>query len=361
MALANPFGIVLQNLWQTWVFSAAFVAMTLVTGAIVPVLLAFFLASLGSFLYLSLINRTLPTPPNTAVLITGCSSGIGADAALRLSRAGFLVFATVRKEEDGQRLRQRAHSPALLVPVLLDVTNAEQLTAAVATVRQRLEQEGRRLLGVINNAGYCEYLPMELCTPELLRDQFETNVVGSVAVTQAFLPLLRDFALSSPSHQARLVLVSSVVGRFTSPGVGAYCASKHSIEAIGDSLRMELRKWRIHVSVLEPGAIGSEFLDTSSSGYKRRIAESKAALEKGTLAAGGAVLEHYLASVEKSKRGMSAVPMESVEWTSDAMERAMLDSRPLSRYTAGWTSLSIQVFTKMPTELYDRLMGRDYA
>ena len=186
---------------------------------------------------------------------------------------------------------------------------------------------------------------------------FETNVIGSVAVTQAFLPFLRSFS-SSSSHGARIVFVSSVVGRFTPAGLASYSASKHSIEAIGDSLRMELRKWRIHVSLLQPGAIGTSFYTGMQS--SQRAAEAKAALEKGQLAAGGAVLEHYLQCGEKQKKEMGSMPLESVALTTDALECALLDSQPLARYGAGWSSLSMQVFTKLPTELYDMALGKAF-
>ncbi len=360
MALANPVGILLQNLWGTWVYALVFVLVSIFSGAFLGVILAFIVASLGTFAYRRFVNHLLPTPRKTAVLITGCSSGIGADAALRLVKSGFLVFAAVRSEEDATALRKKANNSAMLFPVLLDVTKAEQIAAAVETVKKRLAQEDRKLLGLVNNAGYAEFFAAELSSPDLFRALFEVNVVGVVAVTQAFLPLLREFAQSS-THGARVVLVGSVVGRFTPAGAAAYSASKHAVEAIGDALRMELRKWRIHIAVLEPGSIGSNFLGVVEAKQKKRFAEVKAALEKGQLPAGGAVLEHYLAAAEKTKAAAKNVPHESVAYTSDAIECALLDSQPLSRYTAGWTSLFIQPLTKLPTEVCDALLGRDYA
>ena len=184
----------------------------------------------------SIVNRTLPVPRKTAVLITGCSTGIGEDAALRLSRAGFLVFATVRKEADADKLKKKGNN--MLFPVICDVTKEDQIKAAVDTVKKRLAQEDRKLLGVINNAGFAEFSAAELATPDVFRHQFETNVIGSVAISQAFLPLLRDFSSTSPSHGARLVFVSSVVGRFAPPGSAPYSSSKYAVDAIADSMRM---------------------------------------------------------------------------------------------------------------------------
>jgi hypothetical protein len=149
MALASPIGILLQNLWQTWVFAAVFVAVSIFSGAFIGVIIAFIVASIGSFLYRKYVNRLLPVPAKTAVLITGCSAGIGEAAALRLCRSGFLVFAGVRKVEDGEKLRTAANS-SMMCPIILDVTKADHIKAAVQTVKARLAEDNRKLLGLIN-------------------------------------------------------------------------------------------------------------------------------------------------------------------------------------------------------------------
>ena len=194
MTLANPAAIALQNLWLNWVFYAGFVLVTLLTGAWLGVLIAFVLASATSFAHRRFVNKTsasvlhLPTDPSinhrlplhcsssrltvecavcrvlvfsslpaaprkSAVLVTGCSSGIGLDAAARLVKCGFLTFATVRKESDISALKQRCGNSNMLYPLIVDVTKEQQIKAAVETVKQRLQQDGRQLLGVVNNAG----------------------------------------------------------------------------------------------------------------------------------------------------------------------------------------------------------------
>jgi len=245
-------------------------------------------------------------------------------------------------------------------PLLLDVTKEEQVKAAVETVKKRLQQDDRKLLGVINNAGYGELCPAEIATPDVFRQQYETSVLGPISVAQHFLPLLRDFASTSPSHRARLVFVSSIAGRFASAGHAPYASSKYAIEAIADSMRMELSKWKVAVILMEPCVIGTQIFGPVTASQKKRFSEARALLEKGQFPAGGAVLESYVRSGEKMLQGMKKLPMESVEWTSDALECAMLDSQPLSRYTAGWTSLPTYIFIRLPTELYDAAMGRDF-
>ena len=338
------------------------------------------------------------------MLITGCSSGIGADAAARLVKCGFLTFATVRKQSDVSALKQRCGHSALLHPLILDVTDGQHINAAVEAVKQRLQQDGRQLLGLVNNAGYhikqhlahghlshcpgllntlhspratcqrlicllaptlycaCSYAnqcPVEVASLDMFRSQYEANVFGTVAVTQSFLPLLRQYATSaSSSHSARLVFLSSVGGRFSAAGAGPYCSSKFAIEAIADSLRMELTHWNIDVCLVEPGAIATHFFHTADTHTEKRAEEARSALASGGLPAGSAVLDFYLAADRKRMAEVSKVPLESPSIVSDAIEAALLDSRPLARYNAAWTSLAVHLIRSVPSEVADFALGR---
>ena len=187
----------------------------------------------------------------------------------------------------------------------------------------------------------------------MFREQFEANVFGSVAVAQSFLPLLRLFAASSPSHSARLVFISSVGGRFSAAGAGPYCSSKHAIEAIADALRMELKHWRVDVCLVEPGAMATEFFRTADAITNRRFDEARAALP-----AARDVLDFYAAADAKRMAEVAKVPTEQPSAASDAIEAALLDSQPLARYTAGWSSLAVYLIKALPTEAYDFALGR---
>ena len=179
-----------------------------------------------------------------AVLVTGASSGMGYACAVRLSEGGFAVFAGVRRQQDAQRLR--ALGLPRLVPVILDVTDAHTISSALETIETAVGDKG--LSGLVNNAGIAVTAPIELVSIEELRRQFETNVVGQVAVTQAALPLIR-------AARGRIVNVGSVGAKFALPFGGPLCSSKSAIESINDSLRMELRPWGIHVVLISPGSI----------------------------------------------------------------------------------------------------------
>lgn len=181
-----------------------------------------------------------------AVVVTGASSGIGEACARRLAGMGFHVFAGVRKPEDGERLR--SGDGGGIVPLRIDVTDADSIAAARDEVTQALD--GRGLAGLVNNAGIAVPAPIEHQPIEDFRRQIEVNLIGQVAVTQAFLPLLR-------TARGRIVNIGSIGGRVAVPLLGAYAASKFALEGFSDTLRRELRPWGIQVSIMEPGTIAT--------------------------------------------------------------------------------------------------------
>jgi len=182
--------------------------------------------------------------PSKAVLITGCSSGIGRATALRLAGAGWTVYATARRPETLGELKEAGART-----LALDVTDERSMQAAVAEVEQA---EGA--VGVlINNAGYSQSGAIETVPLEAVRRQFETNVFGLVRLTQLVLPKMRA------QRWGKIVNVGSMGGRLVFPGGGQYHATKHALEAISDALRYEVRGFGIDVVLLEPGLIVTEF------------------------------------------------------------------------------------------------------
>src|SRR5258708_5204131 len=198
-----------------------------------------------------------------SIVITGAATGIGEAWALRLDGLGYRVFAGVRKAADGEALKKKASGQ--LSPVLLDVTSEESIGAAVRTIGEI------PLAGLVNNAGIVVPGPLELVPIALWRKQFEVNVIGQVAVPQAFLPMLR-------AGRGRIVNMGSVAGRSALPFSGPYCASKFALEGLTDSLRMELRQFGISVSIVEPGAIRTPIWDKSAAGANEYLKAASGAL-----------------------------------------------------------------------------------
>jgi NAD(P)-dependent dehydrogenase (short-subunit alcohol dehydrogenase family) len=182
------------------------------------------------------------------VVVTGASSGIGEACARRLAGLGFHVFAGVRKQADGERLEQQISG---VTQLSIDVSDADSIVQAARTVSERT---GGRLHGLVNNAGVAVPAPIEHQPIEDFRRQIEVNLIGQVAVTQAFLPQLR-------AARGRIVNMSSIGGKVAVPLLGAYAASKFGLEGFSDSLRRELRPWGIHVAVIEPGTIATPIWD----------------------------------------------------------------------------------------------------
>jgi NAD(P)-dependent dehydrogenase (short-subunit alcohol dehydrogenase family) len=188
--------------------------------------------------------------PSKAVLITGCSSGIGRATALRLAGAGWTVYATARRPETLSEL-QAAGCRTLA----LDVTDEQSMQTVVAEIERT---EGA--VGVlINNAGYSQSGAVETVPLDAVRRQFETNVFGLVRLTQLVLPKMRA------QRWGKIVNVGSMGGRLSFPGGGHYHATKHALEAISDALRFELRGFGIDVILLEPGLITTEFGEAATA------------------------------------------------------------------------------------------------
>lgn len=250
------------------------------------------------------------------VVVTGASTGIGRATAIQLARKGFTVLAGVRREEDAASLR--ADGVAGLEPIFLDVTDAGSIAAAAESVAATVGERG--LAGLVNNAGIALGGPIEFLPLDELRRQFEVNLVGPVAVTQAFLPLVRKAS-------GRIVLVSSIAGRFTNPVVGPYVASKFALEAVADALRMELAASGVAVAVIQPGAIKTAIWDKSRPYSREMMAKLPEDGRRlyGKIAA--AVIDVFR-RVEKK-----AIPPERV---ADAIEHALTARRPKIRYLVGF-------------------------
>lgn len=191
------------------------------------------------------------------VLITGCSSGIGACIAVGLRARGYRVVATARKASDAAALHAQGFESARL-----DLADSASIHAAVAEVLQR---SGGELYALVNNGGFGQPGAVEDLRREVLRAQFETNLFGTIELTNAIIPLMRK------QGYGRIVMNSSVLGLVAIPYRGAYNASKFALEGITDTLRQELHASGIHVSLLEPGPITSRFRANAFALYQKNI------------------------------------------------------------------------------------------
>lgn len=272
-----------------------------------------------------------------SVLLTGASTGIGRATALHLDGSGWRVFAGVRKDEDAESLRGEASER--LTPLLLDVTEPEQIAAAAAQV-ERESPDG--LDGLVNNAGVAVPGPLETIPLEDLRQQLEVNLVAYVAMTQALLPQIRR-------AEGRVAFLSSIGGRVAFPFGGPYHASKFATEAIGDVFRQELRPWGIKVAIIEPGSI-----DTPIWGRGQRKSEEIEAKSPQTNLLYGAAIEKFKKVLEDTaERG---IPPEKV---AKAIAHALESSRPKARYLVGLDA-KVQARLKplIPTAVFDRVVAR---
>jgi NAD(P)-dependent dehydrogenase (short-subunit alcohol dehydrogenase family) len=269
-----------------------------------------------------------------AVLITGCSTGIGRATAERLARGGRTVYATARKLDSLADL-ERAGCRTLA----LDVTDEQSMRDAVAAVEQAEGAVG----ALVNNAGYSQSGAVEDVPMEQVRRQFETNVFGLVRMCQLVLPGMRR------ERHGRIVNLSSMGGRLTFPGGGMYHATKHAVEAISDALRFEVRGFGIDVSIIEPGLIKTEFGRTAV----------------GSIGSGDGPYADFNQAVADKTANAYEGPMARMGASPDAVaravERAITSRRPRPRYviTAGARAL-LATHGLLPDRAWDAMMRSQF-
>ena len=249
------------------------------------------------------------------VVVTGASTGIGAACALHLDRLGFTVFAGVRNITDAATLQRQGASG--LIPLLLDVTDEVLIKKAQVIVSEYVGNNG--LYGLVNNAGIAVVGPLEAVPIPDLRRQLEVNVIGQIAVTQAFLPLIRQ-------ARGRIVNMGSIAGRGAMPLMGPYAASKFALEAMTDALRLELQQWGIGVSIVEPGAIATPIWEKSG----KDAADLEAAMPRELLS-----MYAMLVAAVRKVVGEAANRAIAADAVARAVEHALTASRPKTRYLVG--------------------------
>ncbi len=267
-----------------------------------------------------------------SVLVTGAGRGIGRTIAEQLAAHGWDVIAGVRSEADGAALT--AVDPQRISAIILDVSDDGQIAALDGTLPTRLD-------AVVNNAGVVMAGPMETLTSEQWRRQLDVNVVGQLAVTRAVLPRLR-------ASQGRVLFISSVNGRLSTPLIGAYAASKFALEAAADALRMELSPWRIPVVLIEPAQTDTDMWRTAGT----MVDDVEAALTP----AERELYARHIAGMRKSvpiSQRMAVAP----EKVSDVVRAALTAKRPRARYIVGaGPRLQVALMTNLPARVRDRVL-----
>ena len=245
---------------------------------------------------------------NKTILITGCSTGIGYTSACLLKERGYRVFATARKQQDVDKLNAEG-----LESIQLDLDDSDSIQTALKDILQRTNNE---LFALFNNGAYGQAGAVEDLTRATLRQQFETNLFGTVELTNRVLPIMRK------QGYGRIIQNSSVLGLITLPYRGAYNASKYALEGITDTLRLELDDTAIHVSLIEPGPIESAFRKNAFAAYQRNIDREHSA-HREKYAAMEARLEG------KAKKVPFKLPAEAV---TKKLIHALESPKPKARY-----------------------------
>lgn len=275
------------------------------------------------------------------VVITGASTGIGRASAEYLSAQGWTVFAGVRKESDGNALTE---ADSRIVPVIMDVTDADQLRAAAQQVSDRLS--GRTLTGLVNNAGIAKMGPLAMQPMDDFEAHFSVNVFGLLRATQAFLPHL-GMDTERQGEPGRIVSITSVGGRISAPFLGAYTATKHAVEAMTDTFRRELVIYGIDAIAIGPGAVQTPIW--------AKAEEANESNPYGNSAWSDAINRFEQVMLDGGREGLPAEDVAKV------VETALIDASPKARYAPVPNKLTnFTIPSRLPKRMLDKLMWKRY-
>ncbi|MBG0566142.1 SDR family NAD(P)-dependent oxidoreductase [Actinoplanes aureus] len=273
-----------------------------------------------------------------SVLVTGCSSGIGQAVAKRMHRGGFTVYATARRPET---MAELSHLGIRTLP--LDVTDDDSMRSAVS----RVERDCGAVDVLVNNAGYGLAGTVEETPLTDVRAQFETNVLGTVRLTQLVLPGMRA------RGGGTVVNMASIFGRFAVAGGGFYHATKHAVEAVSQALRLEVRRFGVRVVVIEPGPVRTPFGSTYI----------------GTLRQGDEVygefrhelVEYYEAIYHRTRRTLPSVLAVDPEQVARVVEKAVCSRRPRQRYPVGALTHGVFALRRLlPDAAFERFLRSEF-
>ncbi len=293
----------------------------------------------------------MSTSSQPCILISGASTGIGRALAVALAGGGFQVLAGVRSERAGTALVESAPADARarLTPVQLDVTSPESIAAAVAMAEQQGGPVGLRAL--INNAGIVVPGPVEHVSAADWRRQFEVNFFGAIELTRAALPLLRKGVATYGPGAPRLLLISSIGGRIAQPLLAPYTSSKFALTALGDSLRLELRRQGIGVTVIEPGAVKTEIWAKGDAAGQEFTPDHPAR-------------RHYSAELEglialSRKTAQRGIPADKA---AEEIVRAVLAARAPARVLVGQDArIMARIKHWLPTRAFDAMLAKEFG
>jgi len=289
-------------------------------------------------LLIRLLIPSFPVHKGGVVVITGASTGIGHDAALELDKAGYTVFAGVRRQADLELLK--SEGSVRLHPIILDVTSSSDIENVLQTVKSFLSYSGLPLAGLVNNAGICYLGPLEYSDQQKDRRSFDVNVFGLMDITRVFIPLLRQ-------SKGRIVNIGSGAGILAAPLVSVYSATKFAVSAISDSLRRELRPHGVSVSEVNPAYVDTP-IKGKMDGFDHLTAEQR---------------ELYKLDQFEIRSKKSFLKADTTAVTSEAILDAIDNPSPRARYVvANVDGIPLWIMAKLiwhiPVEVLDFIVSR---
>lgn len=264
-----------------------------------------------------------------AILITGASSGIGKACALHLEKLGFIIYAGVRKEQDFNDYQN--FKPSKILPIFLDVRKSEDILKAF----NQIASSGIELYALVNNAGISIGGPIELLSMHQVKELIAINIIGVLSVTKVFIPLLRK-------SRGRIINIGSIAGRISVPGLCAYCSSKSALIGLSHSLRLELQRFGIGVSLIEPGIINTPIWEKGLNLADRSIHQVSKEL-----------IELYKPLIYFLKR-LATTPFKAdVNKVAVIVAKAITSKRPRRRYLVGLDAKLLTFIDLLPESVSD--------